>query len=120
MQWVYEEISCTLEATNMLLVRVLIGKVEQRDRLESLMGSVPVVQDNAAWNCVSWVKEALRKLQADGRAIGTSQLDWKAVRDAAINYVERKKEQHRFDGNGNFNLKKAATFDLLAGVEVVH
>ena len=121
-QWMYEEIEITTMPTNMLLVRVLIGKVKDMKRLEAALRDVPVVQGDAAWNCVIWARKALEKLKADGKALGTSQLDWQVVRDAAMKYVQEKKEQHRFDGqapDGTFDTKKAPTFDLLLGREVM-
>ena len=117
--WVYEARDCTLEATSMQLVRILIGKVEKKDRLESVMSSVPIVQDDEEWNCVIWVKEAMARLKADGKAMGTSQLEWQTVRDAAMSYVQQKKDQHRFDGRGNFNTSSPATYDLLDGKETI-
>ena len=119
MVWVFEQCECRLRATNMLLVRIMIGKVEEKDRLEQVMRSVPVVQGDAAWNCVIWVKEALQKLRDDGKVMGTSQLEWNVVKNAAMSYVQRKKDQHRFDGQGNFDAGRAATYDLLAGTETI-
>ena len=121
-RWDFEQQNITLAATNMLLVRVLIGKVTNRQRLQSALESIPVRQGDPAWNCVIWVKQALAELQADKKAIGTSQLDWRRVRDTAMKYVQDKKDQHRFDGRapqGKFDMRNAATFDLLAGREVI-
>ena len=119
MSWVFEAKDCSLEATNMLLVRLVIGKVEKRNRFEQILRSIPIVQGDDQWNCVIWVKEALERLKADGKAIGTSQLDWKMVRDAAMDYVQKKREQHRFDAGAGFDMSKPATFDLLEGKETI-
>lgn len=119
--WVFEERSTSLEATNMLLVRVMIGKVLDPDGLKEVMRTTQVKANDPAWNCVIWVKEALAKL-AGGKVMGTSQLDWQTVRDAVMEYVEHKKAQHRFDGQareGQFDSRKAATFDLLTRKEVI-
>ncbi len=54
--------------------------------------------------------------------MGTSQLDWKIVRDTAMRYIEGKKTQHRFDGKapkGQFDTRKPATCDLLTGKELI-
>ena len=56
----------------MILVRILIGKVENIDRLVSVLQSVPVKGDEPGWNCVKWVEDALKGLEGDGRALGTS------------------------------------------------
>jgi len=97
----------------MLLIRIMIGKTERKDRLICTLRGLPVMQGRQGWNCVSWVKEALETLQADGAVLGTSILVWGKVRDAAMDYCQKKKERHRFDGKGNFDMSKAATYDLL-------
>jgi len=118
-QWYFEERDVTLLATSMLLVRIMIGKVMKKDRIASVLHNVPIRQGEMGWNCVSWVKEALRDLDADGKALGTSVMGWQAVRDGAMRYVQQKKADHRFDGKGNFDMKFAATFDLLDGKETI-
>lgn len=41
------------------------------------------------------------------------------MRDDAMGYCQRKKDQHRFDGKGNFDTSKAATYDLIEGKETI-
>jgi hypothetical protein len=118
-EWYFEERDVSLLATSMLLVRVMIGKVESKDRLVSTLRKVPIRQEQAGWNCVGWVKEALEALNADGRALGTSVTEWQAVRNGAMWYVQKKKDEHRFDGQGSFDMRLAATYDLLDGKETV-
>jgi len=115
-----QERSTSLEATNMLLVRVMIGKVVDSEGLKGVMRNIQIKNNDPAWNCVIWIKEALAKL-AGGKTMGTSQLDWQTVRDTVMTYVEDKKAQHRFDGKvpkGQFDTRRAATFDLLTGKEM--
>ncbi|OQE85797.1 hypothetical protein PENNAL_c0023G00891 [Penicillium nalgiovense] len=100
-EWHFEELECSLTATSMLLVRIMVGK------------------GRPGWNCVAWVKEALETLQADNKALGTSMLEWSIVRNVAIAYCQRKKDQHRFDGQGNFDMRKAPTYDLLQQKETI-
>ncbi|KZF20584.1 hypothetical protein L228DRAFT_249337 [Xylona heveae TC161] len=119
MEWFFEEREVPLAATNMLLVRVMIGKVEKRDRLINILRSVPIRQNVQGWNCVWWVKEALELLRADGKALGTSILEWKSVRDCAMAYCQAKKDKHRFDGKVKYDMTKAATFDLIEGKETI-
>ncbi|ERS98447.1 hypothetical protein HMPREF1624_05231 [Sporothrix schenckii ATCC 58251] len=117
----------------MLLARVLIGKVRNPSRLETILRGVPVplaaltdkdrLNQPPGWNCVGWVQSALEALAADaGGAMGkSSNLDWTAVRDASLEYVEQKATEHRYDGLapvGQFDLAKPATFDLVLGQEV--
>lgn len=110
-----------LVATQMLLARIVVGKVTDKERLIYILRSVPVIQGYHAWTCVSWVKHALEALRGDGRALGTSTLDWDTVGDTATGYVQQKKDQGRYDGScpGTFDMSKAATFDLLLGRETI-
>lgn len=117
--WLFEEREIPLVATQMLLVRVCVGKIEKNDRVREILRQVPVRDSVEGWNCVSWVKEALRMLEADGESIGTSELDWAKVRDAAMAYVQKKKDEHRFDGRGSHDKSKVATFNLLEGKETI-
>lgn len=51
--------------------------------------------------------------------MGTSELDWTKLRNTAMAYIERKKQEHRFDGRGSFDMSKPATYDLLEGAETI-
>lgn len=42
-----------------------------------------------------------------------SRTEWQDVRDTAMWYVEKKKSEHRFDGQVAFDMKKAATYDAI-------
>lgn len=120
--WKYEKRTIGTAATAMILVRITVAKVKDRDRLKSIFNRVPVRSDNPEWNCVEWVKEALANLQADGRALGTSCLDWETIRDTAMWYVQSKEADHRFDGQalpGQFDTEQVPTWDLLVQVETM-
>ena len=80
-----------------------------------IIRKAPIKPGEPGWNCVIWVKEALTALQADGKALGTSNVNWNAVRDAAMWYVEKKKAEHRFDGKGNYDSSKAPTWQRDGG-----
>ncbi len=60
-----------------------------------------------------WVRQALLALQNDGKAVGTSVLDWHTVRDAAMKYCQEKIDAHRFDGKVKFDMTRPATYDFL-------
>ncbi|KFY40704.1 hypothetical protein V494_03366 [Pseudogymnoascus sp. VKM F-4513 (FW-928)] len=119
MQWIFEELPVSLQATNMLLVRVRIGKVEKLDRLVDIIRTVPIRQGEQGWNCVSWVKESLESIRGDGKALGTSVTEWRKVRDEAMAYCQKKRDEHRFDGEGDYDMTKAATYDLLEKRETI-
>lgn len=120
--WEFEARDTRTEASAMILVRVLVAKIENMERLASVLQSVPIRGSEPRWNCVEWVKEALEMLRKDGKVLGTSALGWQTVRDTAMWYVEKKAAQHRFDGKakpGQFDDTKVATYDLLEGKETM-
>jgi hypothetical protein len=120
--WEYEERIIPLEPTSMLLVRVLLGKISNIDQLRSAFENTPVRGDQPGyehWNCVEWIREALDLIQDDEQALGTSVTDWNSVRNTAMWYVEKKKRDHRFDGQGQYDQKKAATWDMLERRELI-
>lgn len=65
------------------------------------------------------MKEALQRVKNDGKALGTSVLEWEKVRDGAMKYCQRKKDEHRFDGKGNFDMGLAPTYDLIKQRETI-
>ncbi|KAF4987522.1 hypothetical protein FDECE_15397 [Fusarium decemcellulare] len=120
--WSFEEREIGMAPTAMILVRVMVAKIKNRDRVLSILRGLPIRGGEAGWNCVAWVKEALEALQRDGKALGTSRVDWETVRDAAMQYAREKEAAHRFDGqagSGQFDVRKVPTWDLLTGREAV-
>lgn len=77
--------------TQMVLVRILIAKIEDIDRLAQLLRQIPIRQEQQGWNCVLWIKEALSELQTSANIMGTNVLEWKAVRSAACPIASRRK-----------------------------
>lgn len=116
--WTFEESGTIMAPTAMILVRVVVAKVVDIERLRAILRGVPVRLDQPGWNCVAWVKEALQALYRDGRTLGTAVSSWDEVRDAAMQYVDQKKREHRFDGQGTFDPYRVATLDMLEGKEV--
>ena len=118
-KWVFEEATGAVEASGMLLVRITIAKVARRELLMSILRGVPVKQGEPGWNCVAWVREALDEIRAHAELLGTSRIEWQDVRDTAMWYVEKKKSEHRFDGQGDFDIKRIATYDSIDRQETV-
>lgn len=116
--WVFEECD-NRPGGSILLVRVLVGKVKSVERLQAVLRGTPLREDQEGWNCVSWVKEALESLEKDDRALGTSVTKWGVVREGALSYVIRKKAEHRFDSEGEFDISLVPTWSLLDDKEVV-
>ncbi|KAL8728434.1 MAG: hypothetical protein Q9166_005396 [cf. Caloplaca sp. 2 TL-2023] len=117
--WIYEELELAKMQTGMLLARIVIAKITDFDRLKAAMRSVEIVQGDPSWTCIKWVENALTAIQADGKAVGTSVLDWVTVRNAGKKYVEEKKKVHRYKDSQRWDINKSATFDLLEGKEIV-
>jgi len=103
----------------MLLVRIVIGKVRNKNRLWPIFRRTPLRPHEEGWNSVAWAKEAFEDAVADTMAIGTCVENWEAVRDKAMWYVEKKKAAHRFDGQAQYDLTKVPTWDMLRNKELV-
>lgn len=100
------------------LIRIVIGKVKNWAILFDVLRRVPLVRDRT-WDGATWVKDALEALREQRNALGTSELDWDIVKPETLNYFRFKEAQHRFDGRGNFNTAKPATYDLLRRAELI-
>ncbi|KAF8447637.1 hypothetical protein L210DRAFT_3526868, partial [Boletus edulis BED1] len=113
-EWLFEGAQARIVGSFRLLVRVMIAKIEDGERLSKILHGVPVRGAQPGWTCVSWVKEALEQLGEDGSALGRRVLEWDTVRDAAMQYCRRKKDEHRFDGTREIDTDSTATYDLLS------
>lgn len=105
--------------TQMVLVRILIAKIENTDKLAQLLRQIPIRQEQQGWNCVLWIKEALSQLEISKNIMGTSVIRWEAVRNAALSYCQQKKDEHRFDGTVKVGESRVPTFDLIQGKETI-
>jgi hypothetical protein len=117
-EMIYNEISQGFGKEPAPLVRMVIGKIHDVPRLFCVMRSVRIARERT-WDGAAWVRDALNALQEDGRAMGTSVLEWDTVKHEVLNYLRYKDGQHRFDGRGNFDTSRPATYDLLRRVEVI-
>ncbi|KAF5844328.1 hypothetical protein GGP41_004518 [Bipolaris sorokiniana] len=120
--WAYENVEITLQPTSAILVRIAIGKVADGARLMEAFARTPIRAGYAgyeSWNCVSWVQEALTWAAHDGKALGTCHTDWNFVKSTVMWYVEKKAADHRFDGQGQFDTGKVATWDAIEGKELI-
>ena len=59
-----------VQNTTSLLVRVMIGKVENLARLITILWSIPVIQNDPGWRCRTWCANASAAIAADGEAVG--------------------------------------------------
>ena len=63
-RWIVEKLDINLYATQMLLVRVRVGKIENLKKVLRTLMNVPTRESTQGWTCKSWVKEALETLDA--------------------------------------------------------
>ncbi|KAF2844340.1 hypothetical protein T440DRAFT_525650 [Plenodomus tracheiphilus IPT5] len=112
-KWLFEEAETTSSANAIPLVRVMIAKIEKKDRFRSIVRNTLIREGVEGWNCVMWVQEALQNLKADGKALGTGVTEWTKVRNATMEYCQRKNEEHRFDAQGTYDILKAPMYDLV-------
>lgn len=94
-------------------------KMEDKARFVSVLYSTRIKQGQTGWNCVNWLQEALQGFQNDWKAMGKGVLEWTRVGDRAMEYCRRKKNEHRFDGQGSYDPGKAPTYDLVEGKEMI-
>lgn len=99
-----------------LLARVLVAKVEDERRLVSILRSVPIIQGDRNWRCRHWVIDAISALEVDGKAVGTSVLQWEKIQRAGVEFVAKKIAAGRYQGRVD---GPRPLFDLLRGEEVV-
>ena len=107
-----------VRSTVNLLVRVLIAKVEDERRLVEIFRNIPVVQNDPEWRCRTWLANALDAIKADGKAVGTSELDWSKIEKVAREYVATKVASGRYERGVDLKLPKP-TWDMLAEKEIV-
>ncbi|KAF2473575.1 uncharacterized protein BDR25DRAFT_311806 [Lindgomyces ingoldianus] len=103
----------------MLLARVRIGKAVDGAQLAETLAEVPLVQDNPAWTCRIWVRDAIAALEADRKSLGTRVTDWQRIEQTSNIYIAQKRQQRRYDGSGTWRASTVPTYDLLEEKEVI-
>lgn len=117
--WRYEKKPVNnIRSTPQLLARILVAKVEDVDRLDAILDSVPLVQDDPNWRCRSWIASALEALAKDGKAIGTAELDWTKIEELGRRYVAEKTAAGRYSQRGLLDGPRP-TWDILENKETV-
>ncbi|EGP85619.1 unnamed protein product [Zymoseptoria tritici ST99CH_1A5] len=120
--WRYERTEVEIANERRLLALVVVGKVIcAQETLDSVLEGIPIYQvddedEEAAksFNCISWAQAAIDKLHRVHAINGLG--DWQNIQDLALEYVERKKKQGRWDETSR---KGVPTLDLLSGKELV-
>ncbi|EGE07146.1 hypothetical protein TEQG_06134 [Trichophyton equinum CBS 127.97] len=111
--WEYEEVKLrNVKNTLNLLARIMIGKIEDEARLVKIFQEVPLVQNDETWRCRTWVKNALTAIEKDGKAVGTSILNWEKIEAKAREYVGEKTAAGRYKNIDDLKLPKP-TWDMI-------
>nr|POE49203.1 hypothetical protein CFP56_32353 [Quercus suber] len=117
--WQYEETPLrSVQSTMNLLARITIAKIDNEDRLIRILRNLPVIQNDPDWRCRTWVASALDAMARDGKAVGTSELDWKNIETFAREYVSRKHAGGRY-GSGIDMLAAKPTYDMMTHQETI-
>jgi hypothetical protein len=96
----------------------MVAKIEDEARLIRILESIPIVQNNPEWRCRTWVANALVAIQADGRAVGTSQLSWQEIERAGRDFVGAKAQAGRYRDQALWDAPRPM-LDLIAGKEII-
>ncbi|PPJ58941.1 hypothetical protein CBER1_04121 [Cercospora berteroae] len=126
--WRYERtVEASLENERRLLARVVVAKVLQtEEKLQQIFDSIPVDTEDggtvtanggASFHCKSWVKDAWEGLRRR-RAICSTFDDWDVVERQAREYVEKKRQQGRWDTSWK-GAAGVPLMDVLGGEERV-
>ncbi|PSN60499.1 hypothetical protein BS50DRAFT_593605 [Corynespora cassiicola Philippines] len=117
--WTYEEIPLeNIRATNSLLARILIVKIEDELRLVTLLRELSVVQGDSNWRCRTWIASALAEIAKDGKCVGTAELNWAKIEAFARQYVQEKTASGRYQSVSDL-MKPKPTWDMLENKESV-
>jgi hypothetical protein len=99
-------------------VRILVGQVPSIELTERIFEDSPVIQNDPVFNCVVWVQEALERLSRDEIGGKKIKFGWDEIQNAALEYVNEKKRQGRFETGWKGDTSRVATFDMASGREV--
>ncbi|KAI1804868.1 hypothetical protein F4811DRAFT_517999 [Daldinia bambusicola] len=117
--WIYEDVSLrNVKSTINLLARVLIAKITDEKRLLEIFRSTPVVQNDPNFSCRTWLVDALSRISADGKAVGTAVLEWEKIEKSARSYVEEKTATGRYGAGVDMTAAKPV-WDLLEQQEIM-
>ncbi|KAB5572696.1 hypothetical protein GE09DRAFT_1054736 [Coniochaeta sp. 2T2.1] len=118
-EWFYEERDLPNAQTSVqLLARLVIAKVEDEARLLAIIRNGPVITGDPNWRCRTWCAGVLQRLKEDGRAVGTSQLDWPTIEAFGREYVAGKNAAKRYDTQ-ELVLGPKPTYDMIEDKELL-
>ena len=115
--WSYEARAGTIRAAVQMLIRLRIGRITDADQVRQIARAVPVRNDDPKWNCVSWIREALARLDAADGIVVDKQLNFEVILKAALEYMMQKESVNRFKQSTAHG--KLPTWDVVHSVELV-
>ncbi|KAL4950478.1 hypothetical protein BDW69DRAFT_57028 [Aspergillus filifer] len=117
--WEYQEVDLAdVRTTTTLLARVLVAKIEDEERLALIIRSIPIIQNDPNWRCRTWLANALEAIAKDGKAVGTSELDWRKIEPTARRYVAEKTSAGRYESAANLAGPRP-TWDMITNKQIV-
>lgn len=117
--WTFQEKKvANVKWDRFLRVRITIAKIEDEARLVEILRSVQVVQRDPRWSSLTWAAACVKAIEADGKAVGTSVLDWDQIEHAAREYVRGKELAGYYHDPPNV-YQARPTLDLMEGKETL-
>lgn len=107
-----------VRSTVNLLARILVAKIEDEQRLITLLRQLPVVQGDPNWRCRTWLANALVEIARDGKCVGTAELDWPTIERTARQYVADKTARGRYGSGMDISAPKP-TWNMVENKEIV-
>lgn len=100
-----------------LLACAVIGKVCSQAEVETAIEQTPVdqIEGGGEFNCLTWVRDALERARLSSGVSGL--LSWEVIQPGALEYVNTKKKQGRWDAGQN--TERTPVMDLLTARELV-
>ena len=122
--WRYERVQVPdVHLEQRLLVRVTVAKIAVPEKLDRILEAIPVYQiddpnqaEARKFSCSMWVWTALEELKRQEVIAGVS--DSEVVRRKAVEYVERKKGDGRWEAGWKGD-DRVPTLDLLVQREII-
>jgi hypothetical protein len=114
--WTVEREHVNANADFRILVRVLLGKVPSTTAFDMYIDDVHWAPDQPGFSCVEWVRLALDQLRRSGIA---NVPHWEKVERTALQFVELKKKEGRFEVGWHGDASKVPTYDMLLKEETV-
>ncbi|KYK59914.1 hypothetical protein DCS_01048 [Drechmeria coniospora] len=117
--WRYEQVPLlNARHTPNLLVRVLISKIADEDRVIDILRHASLVPNDPNFRCRRWIADALDRLQHDAETMGTAFLDRHAVETVRRDYLRSKSADGRFaEPDSLDNRRPKPAWDVLKNME---